>query len=118
MKKHLPAKPLVEMTAAEQAEVWRAIGAGGTHGMLQDARNGIGLDTYLAIALLDPGARPAFVVNEYGDRDGIEAVERFIDDVNHLPGILAEGESVRMIVVKMTAFVEVTEKEVPRASKM
>lgn len=103
-------KPFIQMTDAELKETFREIGLLDNFEILQDARHGMGQDILLAIAVLtlpDGTERRVYVAFEYGDGDGENTVQGFIDEINETPGMLKDGEKVELRIQRVTELVNV-----------
>jgi len=107
-KGHLPwsslGKPFMEMTPAESAMAWEDIGNDLNQNILSEARGREGAGSTLVCAVLTQSSGERKVVYDgidYGDGDGRESVEAFVDQVKKR-GLIREGESLEIHETEIT----------------
>lgn len=110
-KKIDPHKPLIEMTRKELQQTFDEIGLGNTFRMLEDARHGEGESErhLLAVAVLTTATgeeHPAYSQEEYGDADATANIQDWIAEVHRTPGLLRDGETLRLQMRRVTAWAE------------
>lgn len=114
MKKrpHLPppGTPFMQMTEKQMQAAFDEIGMGIAFALLQHARHGKDQEQMLAAAILrlpDETERYASVDMEYGDGEGIQRMDEWIEEVHRTPGLLVEGETLRRAVFKVITMEEI-----------
>jgi len=107
-KGHLPwaalGKPFIEMSPAECEMALEDIGDDLNQNILAQARDGRGVGSTLVCAVLTQNSGERKVVYDgvdYGDGDGREGVEAFVDQVKRR-GLLREGESLEIHETEIT----------------